>query len=277
MAVLPEKKTLVATLNIGQLVDQASAAAFWLFLSIVPIATVAGMVAAKVTQTNFSLLHSIVDQMPPASRDLLETEVARVGAWNGGAVGPISAVTFVWLASSGIHAILDAFDVTTDTERSWVRKRIISIVICIAMSIGIAMLGVIAALVLRGAIAALAMTPPLRIVLALSIEALAIFALFLGGLGREGRSRVRHLFPGAFFAAGFHFAASFGYVQYIRHAGDGGAYLAGLATIAITMTFVWVFAFSLLAGLVLNKVLGLPVVLDARERAMRRLWRKWHV
>lgn len=121
----------------------AAEVAFWLFLSAIPLAVVAGMVAAKLAIRHSESMVGALGGMPPLMRALLERELARLGAWNGGSVGPIGAIVFVWLASSGIHALFDAFEAMTGCSRSWVRLRLASLASCIFLAVGGAAIAVL--------------------------------------------------------------------------------------------------------------------------------------
>src|SRR5215472_13611318 len=104
----------------------AAETAFWLFLSLVPLAAVGALVAARFAVQNSTMVAPLFASMPQAVRDLVWSELRHVAAWNGGSVGPVAAVVFVWLASSGMHSVFQAFEVETGTERSWLRRRLLA-------------------------------------------------------------------------------------------------------------------------------------------------------
>src|SRR5262249_31076006 len=75
------------------------------------------------------------------TRELITTQLAKVSAWNGGAVAPIAALTFVWLASSGVHAIFDGIEsVGHACPRAWWKKRALAFFACLALSVGVALI-----------------------------------------------------------------------------------------------------------------------------------------
>ncbi len=249
-----------------RIADQASSSAFWLFLSLLPLAAVAGMVVAKIGVADMSVFETVLSAVPPSSRALVREELGKVAAWNGGAVAPLSALTFFWLASSGVHAILDAFDATTESKRAWWQKRAIAIAMCVAFSLGVGALGALVGVAEREAVAKVAFTVATRSFLSYGvgflIETGLIVALFAAGVARKAERRMHSLWPGAALSAGMHTAVGAGYAEYIGHMGDGGAYRAGLATIGITMSVVYFFTLSLLVGLSLNAAIG-----EARQSA----------
>ena len=57
-----------------------------------------------------------------------------MAAWKGGQFGVGAAVMFIWLASSGIASIFDGVEIETGAKpRSWVRKRLYAIGVCVAL------------------------------------------------------------------------------------------------------------------------------------------------
>src|SRR5258708_1404784 len=89
----------------------AAETAFWIFLSLVPLAAAGALLAARFALHNSSVVSPALEALPGPARDLAWDELARVAKWNGGSVGPVAAIVFVWLASSGVHAVFDAFEV----------------------------------------------------------------------------------------------------------------------------------------------------------------------
>jgi membrane protein len=242
----------------AHVVNVAAAAAFWLFLALVPLAAVAGMVAAKLATTKGSLLAPLLVSMPAASRELLTKELGRVAAWNGHAVAPLSAIVFMWLASSGVHAILDAFDTATECSRPWWKKRLVALGICVLLSLAVAAIALVIGFLHLGPFTSgapsLTMTGAARSGIVFVVEVGVVIAIFALGVMPEARRRQR-LWPGALLAVVIHTLVGYGYVEYVRQVGAGGAYRAGLATIAVTMIAVFVFTLSLLLGVTLNKLL----------------------
>src|SRR5690349_6588919 len=89
----------------------AAEMAFWLFLALIPLAVVAGLIAAKLAVNDTTgTVSAALDSAPAATRELLSHELGAVAAWNGGAVAPTAIIVFLWLASSGVHAVFDAME-----------------------------------------------------------------------------------------------------------------------------------------------------------------------
>ena len=94
-------KCLLVRLDANRALGLGAEMAFWLFLSLLPLAAVAGVVAAKLAVGNWSIAAPMLDSLPGATRELLKGEMGKMAAWNGGQVGVGAGVMFVWLASRG--------------------------------------------------------------------------------------------------------------------------------------------------------------------------------
>jgi uncharacterized BrkB/YihY/UPF0761 family membrane protein len=186
-------------------------------------------------------------------------ELDRVAAWHGGTVAPVSALVFVWLASTGVHAILDAFDTTLAVDRSWWRKRLLACAICAALSCVVAAVAVLLGVLDHGPtrnVVAILTTGPARYGVAFAAEIGFITALFTVGLHRVGARAHDRRWPGAVVAASLQTLLGYGYVVYVRHLGGGAYATATLATIGVTMMVVYFFTLSLLVGVTFNVVLA---------------------
>jgi membrane protein len=246
----------------------AAEMSFWLFLALVPLSAVAGLVAARVAMTHSQILASVLESVPPSVRTLVTQQVENVAAWNGGRVAPVAAVTFLWLGASGVHAVFDALEVQSGTSRPWWKKRLLALAACVALSIGVALLALLGAgLESVQAVAGRGLPPallraghgPLAHGLRLTVAALIAVAM-TSGLYRVGVPRsagVRFaILPGAMVAVALQAALGWAYGVYITKMGGGDAYLAGLATVGVTLMTLWLFSVALLLGVQLNQVIG---------------------
>jgi membrane protein len=234
----------------------AAEAAFWLFFSLIPLAAVAGMLAAKIAQTRVEVWLPLLSGAPAAARELLGSELGRVSAWNSGTVGPVAALTFVWLASSGLHALFDALQANLGRTRPWIRTRLAALVACVLLSVTMAALVACGLLVGRWHLAERwgpGWTWAGRVV------GLLWSFVFARGLFRLGLSpALRHRLPltaGACLTALLQTLVGWAYVKSISLLGDGSAYLAGLASIGVTLTALFLYTLSLLVGLSFSQLL----------------------
>src|SRR5882672_3487458 len=121
----------------------AAQTAFWLFLSLIPLAAVAGLAAARISSEHWDRVNPLLRSLPVATRGLIQSELVKVSSWNGGTVSITAAIVFVWLGSSGIHALFDALELETGASRPWWKKRALSIATCFGLSITVAILAVL--------------------------------------------------------------------------------------------------------------------------------------
>ncbi|HEY5147788.1 MAG TPA: YhjD/YihY/BrkB family envelope integrity protein [Polyangiaceae bacterium] len=268
----------------------AAEMSFWLFLSLVPLAAVAGLVAAKLATQRAGVAGSLLSAVPPDARAMVTAQVTQVAQWSGKKVAPVAIGMFLWLAASGVHSIFDALEVQAASERPWWQKRALAIATCIGLSIGVAILGVIAVGLgwletvagravphapLEGTIAGFVV----RSVLGLLIATGMVAALYRIGIPRAARSRVPVL-PGALFAVALITALGWGYRVYVSATGTGDAYRGSLAVIGITLMTLWLFSLALLLGAELNKVAadrrsGHCAADDDVARVLRKVAGKW--
>jgi membrane protein len=252
----------------------AAEMAFWLFLSLLPLAAVAGLVAARISVQGASAkLAVLLDSLPATTRDLLTTELTKVAAWNGGQVGVGAAVMFVWLASSGVHSVFDGLELESDSEpRPWWKKRLLAVATCVALSIGIAVLAVIAAGLGRvwhltggsSLVQGLGISSSVggrvgRVVAGALVSLGLVCGLYWVALppgDRRKDGKIMPLVPGAIVAVLLQGVVGFGYGFYIQKLGDGGAYQAGLASIGVTMMALYLFCLVLLIGTKVNQLVG---------------------
>ena len=243
----------------------AAEMSFWLFLSLVPLAAVAGLVAARLAMSRASMAGSFLATVPPEARRMVQSQVEVVAHWNGGRVAPVALAGFVWLASSGVHSVFDGLEVQSETTRPWWKRRLLAIATCVGLSVGVAILGLLAVgfdrvqalaglnLPLAGAEASMAAVVA-RAVTGFVIAFGMVAALYRVGIPREARHPTPIL-PGALVAVALLAGLGSGYRLYVWRAGTGNAYLGSLAVIGVTMMTLWLFSIAILLGAELNKVI----------------------
>lgn len=241
----------------------AAQMAFWVFLSLVPLAAVAGFAAARFAATHNDVLEPIKRSVPPAVAELVIPQVNHVASWNGG-VAPIALAIFVWLASSGIHAAFDAIDAQVGTCRPWWKKRLNAIALCVVLSIGTALVALLGAGFrwIAGIVGAhwswagSAIDGIVRVALALLVAFALLCALYWTGLPKAERKQMP-VWPGAALALALQLAMGFGYGEYLARMGTGDAYQAGLAAVGVTLILIYLYSLAVLIGAELNRVIGM--------------------
>jgi membrane protein len=234
----------------------AAETAFWLFLSLIPLFAAAGLVAARISTANWDRLTPILATLPSFTRALIQQELDRVARWNGGAVGITGAAVFLWLASSGLHAIFEAFEVEAVARRSWAKKRALALATCAGLALIVPTLAVLG----PGLEHFVTMLAPGgqsfesstlmdvgRAALSFTIAIGYVYALYLIGIPRPGHRHLT-LLPGALVAVVLQAGMSLGYAFYLSRFTEQAAYGAGLGLVAVTLMALYIFALSLLSG-----------------------------
>jgi membrane protein len=263
-------KEFISEVERSRTTGRAAEMAFWLFLSLVPLAAVAGLIIARIAVTSADVT-SLLASLPTETRDLVSRQLKHVAAWNGGSVAAPAALVFVWLGSGGIHAVFDVLEVNAEVSRPWWKKRALALASCVALSVGIAIITVLAAGLTR-VLAFLRGTMPIEefesrhhmpglvdAVVRLGVGGLTalglVAGLYLVGIPRTARKRATVL-PGAILAVLLQAALGYGYVFYLSKVGVHSAYQAGLSIIGVTMIALYLFSVSLLVGAELNHVVA---------------------
>lgn len=263
----PLFKSMLAGIGRARTLGLAAEMSFWMFLALVPLAAVGGFAAARLASAHLGRFSSSLSAVPPEVRDLLVRQVGHLASWHGGTLAPVAAGTFVWVASSGVHAVFDALEVQTGAEpRPWWKKRLLAIGTCIALSIGLAVVTMLGAgLDWLGALAGREMPAWIpgvvhgtaghlvRWIVGALIAVAMEAGLFRVGLSGEYRSP---LLPGALLAVALQAGLGWLYGLYVaKLGGSGSAYEAGLAVVGVTLMTLWLFSLALLLGAQLNVVL----------------------
>ncbi len=245
----------------------AAEMAFWLFLALIPLAAVAGLVAAKLAVRHWGVVGPVVRSLPPDTSQFIAAQLRTVAAWNGGAVALPGVAIFVWLAASGVHAVFDALEIQTQSTRPWWKKRALAILTCVSLSLGVGALALLATGIgwleelVRGVpVGAQTGRPSAITLVARGIGGLLLLyglnvGLFVIGIPRESRSALPRA-PGACLSTVLETILSFGYALYVRAAGTGDVYRGALGVIGVTMITLYLLAVALLFGAELNRYLG---------------------
>jgi membrane protein len=245
----------------------AAEMAFWLFLSLIPLAAVAGLVAAKIA-VNSADVAALLDSLPPETRRMVARQLSHVAAWKGGAVGASAAIVFFWLASGGLHSVFELLEVKTGISRPWYKTRLYALGACLGLSVGTAIIAVLAGglrhvlAFLHGAVSSAGfqdqagfVDSAVRVTLGLLTAVGLVAGLYFIGTPRRARSRTR-IVPGAVLAVGLQILFGYGYVFYLSKVGIQSAYHAGLSIIGVTMIALYLFSIALLIGAALNDTLS---------------------
>jgi membrane protein len=91
----------------------AAAVAFWLFLSLAPLFVFLGFLVGQVARRRGvdALLGPVLDVIPAASEALVRDELGRLAGRGAAPLAPVSVAGYLWTASSGVHNLMDVFEV----------------------------------------------------------------------------------------------------------------------------------------------------------------------
>lgn len=238
----------------------ASAMAFDLFLSLIPLLALAGWLLTVLLRESPQALHSVstlLESTPGQVHLVLQTHFGR---FKGG-VAPLAMIVSVYMASNAFHTFMNVFENATGAlQRSWWVKRAIALGCVFAAILMLALTGVVAVAVAGG---------PARVMSALlgsaEIPALAQRIAYLVGAGMGTaflagffriavvhRGRKRHVWRGAALTVGLGVLVSWGFAQYLRTLARYTLYYGSLATVAMTLFWVYLWSIALLVGMELN-------------------------
>jgi membrane protein len=133
-------KGLVRGMRAHGALDSARLMAFDFFLSVVPLLVMLGYVLGRLVRRRGveALVGPLLETMPDVSADLARHEIERLAGHSSASLAPLSAATFLWLASSGIHKMMDVFEVAARaTPRPWWKQRFIAV---LSVLVGVAAL-----------------------------------------------------------------------------------------------------------------------------------------
>lgn len=107
----------------------APAMAFHFFLSLLPLLAFAGYVVGLIARRRGidAVLAPLLDNLPSAAEKVVKEEVVRLAGGGASALGPVAAISFLWIASGGIHGLMDAIEnVVGAPARAWWKKRLVA-------------------------------------------------------------------------------------------------------------------------------------------------------
>lgn len=148
----PERRLVRALVRLGQGLDYhgalraAPAMAFHFFLSLLPLLAFIGYVLGLVARRRgvSTVLGFLLDNLPATTEAVLKNEVSHLASADR--LGPIAAVGFLWVASGGMHGLMDAVEAVIGApRRAWWKKRLYAIgwVLATLAAFGVAAFGII--------------------------------------------------------------------------------------------------------------------------------------
>lgn len=111
-------------------IDSARVMAFDFFLSLVPLLVLLGFILGRLVRKRGveALVGPLLETIPDAAADVARHELERLAGASATSIAPLGAVTFLWLTSSGIHQMMDVFELATRARRRpWWKQRVIAL------------------------------------------------------------------------------------------------------------------------------------------------------
>jgi membrane protein len=118
--------------------DSARLMAFNFFLSVVPLLVLMGFVLGRVVRRRGveAVVGPLLETIPDASADLFRHELERLAGSSTASIAPLGVVMFLWLTSSGVHQMMDVFELAARApRRTWLKQRIIAVA-TVALGLG---------------------------------------------------------------------------------------------------------------------------------------------
>ena len=122
-------RQFVEGLRAHNALEAAAAIAFWFFLSLLPLLVLLGFLVSLVARSRGvdALLTPVLDVVPGTAEDILRHELERM-AGSTASVAPLGVVGFLWTASSGLHNLMDVFEIAATVDpRPWWKQRTIAL------------------------------------------------------------------------------------------------------------------------------------------------------
>jgi membrane protein len=221
--------------------------------------------------------------------DLVRKELERLAGASASSVAPLGVAGFMWTASSGLHNLMDVVEQAYKaTPRAWWKQRVLSLG-CVALALGAACLAAWMLVQISGVLPKqqVAMTETVQehapaagkaghtqtqtkhrphyvfrsaayefiaavVVLGLGVLLLAGFFRVSVGAAPKGR---RQVWPGTAFAVLSWVVVSWGFGLYVASLGNYAVYYGSLATVAVTLMWLYITSLSLVVGAYVNGAL----------------------
>jgi len=110
--------------------EAAASIAFWFFLSLVPLLVLVGFLVGQIARTRGvdALLAPLLEVVPGTAEILVRGELERLAGGSASSIAPLGVIGFLWTASSGLHNLMDVFEIAVmATRRSWWKQRAIAL------------------------------------------------------------------------------------------------------------------------------------------------------
>jgi membrane protein len=240
------------------------------------------------------LVAPLLEVAPATAVDLVRTELERLGG-SASSIAPLGVAGFMWTASSGLHNLMDVVEQAYKaTPRAWWTQRLLSLG-CVALMLAAACLAAWLLVQISGALpkqpvittptaqrapdredhAAAAgkaghaqpspkhrpryafrsaTYPFIAAVVTLGLGVLLLAGFFRVSVGPAPKGG-RQVWPGTAFAVVSWILVSWGFGRYVGSLGNYALYYGSLATVAVTLMWLYLTSLSLVVGAYVNGAL----------------------
>jgi membrane protein len=241
-------RSVVESLDRHAATRAASAMAFDAFLSLIPLVAFAGYVLSRLHQGTDLVLKPLLRAAPAGVGQIVTEEFIRLA--ESTAVAPISISGFLWMSSAGLSTAMGVFEtIYNSSERAWYVRRAIAAA-CVIASVAIAPL-VAGVGVMIGAYSGWIGAMIAAVALPAGLVTCLVAAFFRIAIRRPHVER-RRIFPGAVLTVGLWLLVSTLFSLYVATLGRYATFYGSLATVAISLFWLWLLSLSLLVGGELN-------------------------
>lgn len=245
----------------------ASAMAFDLFLSLIPLMALAGWTLSLVLQDAPETMVHLSAWLDLTPADVHAVAQQHAERFSGATLAPLAVVGALWLGSGAFDTVMTAFERTTASQpRSWWKRRALAIG-CVFGALGSLSLGAWIAVRLAGGpeyllsrlphpqeldelVAGFDVPKTVGIVVSTTTIALLIAGFFRVGLIRNVPQR--RVWPGTLVTLFITATTSYALALYARTLARYAFYYGSLAAVAILLAWLWLCSFGLLLGAEVN-------------------------
>lgn len=240
----------------GPLIHYASAMAFDLFLGAIPLLALAGFLFGRLLADDSALraVSLLLDSSPVQVQTLAREELGRQAPEM---LAPLAIAGALWLGSSACATCMHFLELRAGgRQRPWWERRLLSLlwVVGTVLAFGVASAFVFTVVGGPSRLFESLLTPEtanktaylLAVGLLYSLAGLWLAAFYRVVLHAKGVKR--QVFAGAVFAIALTLLASFGFALYVARLARYAMYYGSLAAVAITMAWLWLLCFFVLAG-----------------------------
>jgi membrane protein len=240
----------------------ASAMAFDLFLSLIPLVAAAGVILHRLHSSSATTLGPLLKAIPPAVAQLIDGEFLRLSEAGFAVFAPVVTLAFAWVSSAGLSTALGVFEcIYIGIERPWWKRRLIAMAYVLG---GLIIVSLVTAIGLWIASKSSALGWVLGFCLPVLAPVLLVAGFFRIATQRSGGPK-RRIFPGAILTVALWAATSTAFSFYVGRIASYATLYGNLATVAIALLWLWLASLALLVGGEVNALLDGIGLEDAPE------------